>query len=108
MACSVHVAFADLCLRARQLGLLGEAVAAEQLLAERQFQASHTLTAAADTGSAADLPLLRPLDAPLLEAAQVPLPVPLPLPGGLPRLFGTSGIASDPGADAIPASCLGI
>lgn len=54
MACSVHVAFADLCLRARQLGLLGEAVAAEQLLAERQFQASHTLTAAADTGSAAD------------------------------------------------------
>ena len=54
MACSVHVAFADLCLRARQLGLLGEAVAAEQLLAERQSQASHTLTAAADTGSAAD------------------------------------------------------
>ncbi len=54
MACSVHVAFADLCLRARQLGLLGEAVAAEQLLAERQSQASHTLTAAADSGSAAD------------------------------------------------------
>ena len=54
MACSVHVAFADLCLRARQLALLGEAVAAEQLLAERQSQASHTLTAAADTGSAAD------------------------------------------------------
>lgn len=53
-ACSVHVAFADLCLRARQLGLLGEAVAAEQLLAERQSQASHTLTAAADTGSAED------------------------------------------------------
>lgn len=48
------MAFADLCLRARQLGLLGEAVAAEQLLAERQSQASHTLTAAAGTGSAAD------------------------------------------------------
>ena len=48
------MAFADLCLLARQLGLLGEAVAAEQLLAERQSQASHTLTAAADTGSAAD------------------------------------------------------
>ncbi|DBA74610.1 TPA: hypothetical protein ACH3X2_009475 [Trebouxia sp. C0005] len=41
----------DLCLRARQLGLLGEAVAAEQLLAA---QASHILTAAADTGSEED------------------------------------------------------
>ena len=48
------MAFADLCLRARQLGLLGEAVAAEQLLAERQSQASHILTAAANTGSAED------------------------------------------------------
>ncbi|DBA92608.1 hypothetical protein WJX77_001792 [Trebouxia sp. C0004] len=54
---AVHAAAADvqdLSLSARQLGLLGEAVAAEQLLAERQSQASHTLTAAADTGSAAD------------------------------------------------------
>ena len=52
-------------------------------------------------------PLLRPLDAPLLGAVLVTLPVPLRLPGGLPRLFGASGTASVPGADAVPASCLG-
>ena len=44
---------AELCLRARQLGLSGEAAAAEQILAERKHQASQDVTAAASTGSAA-------------------------------------------------------
>lgn len=44
---------AELCSRARQLGLSGEAAAAEQTLAERKQQASRCLTAAASTGNAA-------------------------------------------------------
>lgn len=44
---------AELCLRARQLGLSGEAAAAEQILAERKHQASQDVTAAASTGTAA-------------------------------------------------------
>lgn len=44
---------AELCTKARQLGLLGEAVAAEQSLAERKGQASHALAASAAAGSAA-------------------------------------------------------
>lgn len=43
---------AELCIQARQLGLLGEAVAAEQILSERQAQASQRLTDAAAHGSA--------------------------------------------------------
>lgn len=44
---------AEVCSRARQLGLSGEAAAAEQTLAERKEQASLRLIAAAATGSAA-------------------------------------------------------
>lgn len=50
----IQLSTTGLCTKARQLGLLGEAIAAEQLLAERQTQASHNLTAAASCGSAPD------------------------------------------------------
>ena len=45
---------ADLFVKARRLGLLGESVAAEQLLTERRDRASRALTASAATASAAD------------------------------------------------------
>ena len=44
---------AELCLRARQLGLSGEAAAAEQVLAERKRAASKDVMAAANTDTAA-------------------------------------------------------
>lgn len=45
---------AELCLRARQLGLSGEAAAADQILAERKHQASQEIKTAASTGTAAN------------------------------------------------------
>lgn len=51
--CPISPCSAELCSRARQLGLAGEATAAAQTLAERKQQASQQVTAAADTSSAA-------------------------------------------------------
>lgn len=51
--CPISPCSAELCSRARQLGLAGEATAAAQVLAERKQQASQQVTAAASTSSAA-------------------------------------------------------
>ena len=51
---SIAVCHAEMCIQARRLGLLGEAVAAEQILSQRQVQASQHLKYAAAHGSAAE------------------------------------------------------
>ena len=53
LVCPISPCSAELCSRARQLGLAGEATAAAQILAERKQQASQQVTAAAGTSSAA-------------------------------------------------------
>lgn len=51
--CPISPCSAELCSRARHLGLAGEATAAAQTLAERKQQASQQITAAVSTSSAA-------------------------------------------------------